>query len=1345
MKAIVNAKDNENNMSNVLMNKTIKKTSASFKTGESGKKIKIDINDMSSDFNINKNKKIIVNSPAVSSPLTIIKHISKEINQKYQEEEEEIDNFNDIDCDELENKLDLYRNHDESFNSINNKNNLYFGTYEDLCSSSNFNSNSMTTSYSLKNISTFNNDIYVDEKKNKKKKHITINGPITFPNSDDKNNISTNGEVINNFNVHKNNSTPNTPVSTLADKVCNLKYPFTSFILKKKLGKRANKSSSVLDNHEDKGKDDNYLYNNHFDNAKNNSFNMISSYNKNINNHKGLSESVLELYDSKENTEEKQKLSDENKIGSPLGEIVDLDISSIKKSNSNPKIIDNTSRSISQSTINYANNMTTVTSDTITGTIHNLNNKNGNKIPIEIYDDEDFDFSGIQENQTLKLNENLMGSNSSSSYNSINFNPLFQKNSLNNDVFNNINKISNSNNSSKNNSNNHVEVYDDEDFDFTDLSDQKLKIDEKLLRPNANNQPLNLKVLLDMKEKSDDSKLPYNTISLSTYLSTNPDAKKKNGLINKNMESYIDDDFDDFDSQDVKTNLDPNTSCVDNDAAVSKSMESKKSMKSVNQNNNNKFQNIEIYDDNDFDFTDIGNQPIKIDEKLLNPNRGNPNMFNPYSICEINNIKGKSNDSKTSMKTPYQTISLNSFHSYLTKDKFTKDNNLTNIINNEYENLLSETKHTFDDTFSLSSNDSDFLSGKSESAAPIKKNTNSKSSSDNSNIRNQKEHIDFLKDTTLISQTTQSKIDDDIESKDNINGYKDDNQKDNTHTLMKDNVNNINPVYRCDSLKAIIFQKFFGIEPKEDVSENFQETNDEAYHCLLDELTDIISNGIRNSASEDQEKTKDVRKIIADINQRGIEMRKAAHVHPLNQSSVFSSEQDAHHAVKGKNILKKKKRHAKKNTHKVGKSSNASSTILREMDFFKKNMTLDKNIKDVLEDNNKKEKSIEEDKVLQDTQVESEKPISKIRVSSDGSLIPNTFSEIFKQSIAVKAPINYEQSNSMDREQVPLSKSFNKSSSSRLQYHKFLSKNQFVLSDSMIRHINRFKTSSQENANYSIDNLFDSLQSQEILDKILSNHDNVIDNNSLSELLAAEFQSISDYDEETKFNLNSEPSLDNFNRKNLNASISKDKVKRAFKYIDSIRKTNLDTNITSPINSLFSSKRNQRSWNGYDKVTTFKRNHLYYTIMDIINDIKNDIFCNPWNELNEKLNKAILENIEWEESIQQFQTHWKRERQTFPELQSELEKWNDEYNEQMNIIEEYNRELKILDQQINLRKQRTKQFLMLFIGLIFTEIIVLFYLRFFIFTDTIPSNMNTNGFWLPYLKTVIQNIYPFNK
>jgi len=34
-----------------------------------------------------------------------------------------------------------------------------------------------------------------------------------------------------------------------------------------------------------------------------------------------------------------------------------------------------------------------------------------------------------------------------------------------------------------------------------------------------------------------------------------------------------------------------------------------------------------------------------------------------------------------------------------------------------------------------------------------------------------------------------------------------------------------------------------------------------------------------------------------------------------------------------------------------------------------------------------------------------------------------------------------------------------------------------------------------------------------------------------------------------------------------------------------------------------------------------------------------------------KLNLAIIENIQWEESIQEFQKHWKLERQSFPDLQ----------------------------------------------------------------------------------------------
>lgn len=266
-----------------------------------------------------------------------------------------------------------------------------------------------------------------------------------------------------------------------------------------------------------------------------------------------------------------------------------------------------------------------------------------------------------------------------------------------------------------------------------------------------------------------------------------------------------------------------------------------------------------------------------------------------------------------------------------------------------------------------------------------------------------------------------------------------------------------------------------------------------------------------------------------------------------------------------------------------------------------------------------------------------------------------------------------------------------------------------------------------------------------------------------------------DNDEETKFNLNSDASLSSLqNPLMLNSSnasrssspflssssspspspstsmLTREKIRAAFHYIDTIRRSRTDhqdplktfldlvPSLVSSSPTAASSRKSRRHYRGYDRVTNSKRNHLYYTIMEIINDIKKDIFFNPWHELNEKLNKAIIENIEWEESIQQFQKHWKLERQSFPELQAELEKWNQEYNEQIKIIEQYNRELGMLNRQINSKRKKEKQVVLFIVGMIMAELLIFLYIRFFVFTDRLPVSMQKNGFWLPFLQSIVQ-------
>jgi len=460
---------------------------------------------------------------------------------------------------------------------------------------------------------------------------------------------------------------------------------------------------------------------------------------------------------------------------------------------------------------------------------------------------------------------------------------------------------------------------------------------------------------------------------------------------------------------------------------------------------------------------------------------------------------------------------------------------------------------------------------------------------------------------------------------------------------------------------------------------------------------------------------------------------------------------------------------------------------------------------------------------------EDEKGEHPPQISEDGSLIPNTFSDIFKQRISVSSTYSPSLSSvSTPRAATPSSYLFDPSSSIRsnrtskasrssyssYQYPKLLNLDRLVLSDAMVKHINNFKLPAQRNARTSLDTLFDSLPSQEILNKILAREDpsaydseeptsgtsfrerlqteigpmetaptatNTMNTNAT---LESTFESLirslgtqeNDNDEETKFNLNSEASLSSLqnplmiNSSNASRSpspsltsssspspstsmLTREKIRAAFKYIDTIRrsrtnpqdrqdplKTFLDLvpSLSSSSPTAASARKSRRHYRGYDRVATSKRNHLYYTIMEIINDIKKDIFFNPWHELNEKLNKAILENIEWEESIQQFQKHWKLERQSFPELQAELEKWNQEYNEQIKIIEQYNRELGMLNRQINSKRKKEKQVVLFIFGMILAELLIFLYIRFFVFTDRLPVTMQKNGFWLPFLKSIVQ-------
>jgi len=59
----------------------------------------------------------------------------------------------------------------------------------------------------------------------------------------------------------------------------------------------------------------------------------------------------------------------------------------------------------------------------------------------------------------------------------------------------------------------------------------------------------------------------------------------------------------------------------------------------------------------------------------------------------------------------------------------------------------------------------------------------------------------------------------------------------------------------------------------------------------------------------------------------------------------------------------------------------------------------------------------------------------------------------------------------------------------------------------------------------------------------------------------------------------------------------------------------------------------------------------------------------------------------------------------------ELEKWSQEYNEQMEVIEKYNKELITLNKKIYRRQKRQKHIVLFILGMILAEIFILFYIR----------------------------------
>ena len=86
-------KSSENNMSNTLIKKTIKKMNASFNGGsEQEKAVKGDTNQ------INTNKRAsLIGGPLMSSPLIMDKSTRSDVRKLYKERDKDSDNFDDLD------------------------------------------------------------------------------------------------------------------------------------------------------------------------------------------------------------------------------------------------------------------------------------------------------------------------------------------------------------------------------------------------------------------------------------------------------------------------------------------------------------------------------------------------------------------------------------------------------------------------------------------------------------------------------------------------------------------------------------------------------------------------------------------------------------------------------------------------------------------------------------------------------------------------------------------------------------------------------------------------------------------------------------------------------------------------------------------------------------------------------------------------------------------------------------------------------------------------------------------------------------------------------------------------
>ncbi|ORY75854.1 hypothetical protein LY90DRAFT_665726 [Neocallimastix californiae] len=420
MNIITDAKINENNSDNSLISKTIKKINNSILNGgkykdQNNSNLNNDITTL--NMSNNNSKRSSMSTSMVASPLLME---PTNYQKQYEEEERDKDNFDDLDfsdigIDDLESRLDSY-NH--KYNDDTESCSSIIGISNDTNMNSNI--DKISTSHSLKNISNIHNKeaYFSPEKLKNKQKHITINGPVLPLLKDERNEYkSKSSGLIHNYTSKSSSSTPITTPTSEKPNINNI--PLGARIIKKKFNNfNVNKSTSTLDTYEGSDHDILNRSNEIISKTSNSNIRLLygnnkifplsknSSNNSSKSDTRHFSESAyeddfnqLETLSNTSNTSSKIKKLDSftdrnynNINNSHLGNIINLNVSSISKSVESNKSLD---QIISSSGYNFnANN------------IHHLNKKNDN-MSIEVYGDEDFDFSGMDV-QELKIDERFL-------------------------------------------------------------------------------------------------------------------------------------------------------------------------------------------------------------------------------------------------------------------------------------------------------------------------------------------------------------------------------------------------------------------------------------------------------------------------------------------------------------------------------------------------------------------------------------------------------------------------------------------------------------------------------------------------------------------------------------------------------------------------------------------------------------------------------------------------------------------------------------------------------------------------------------------------------------------------